>query len=220
MAKLSFAYSNTTPVLHAQVAFARNGTGPMRLKLEPVDSNPHQRIRVLLEQCLNGTAKEAFQLFAQLLTFTLPTLQALERIEGTRVAHQTVNVRVRGAAWYSLAYKAPLPACAFSIRLRPKRQGNKTIAHWHVEPTKDQLDGVAIPEDLAKGLKTLWQTKGKGWVGVGSGAIADTTGIGALLEALDELVRASATPSVTSVAEKPTVAVPQPTEQPPPLPPQ
>ncbi|KAK0901966.1 mediator complex subunit [Friedmanniomyces endolithicus] len=219
MAKLSFAYSDIAPVLHAQLTFASNGTGPMRLKLGPADSNPHQRIRVMLEQCLlNGTAKEAFQLFAQLLTFTLPTLQALERIERIRGTHQTVTIRVRGAAWYNLSYKAPSPACAFSIRLRPKRQGNKTVAHWHVEPTKDQTDGVAIAEELAKGLKALWQTKGKGWVGVGSGAIADTTGIGAVLEALDELVRASDAPLIAPAPEMPTGAVPKTTEQPPPLP--
>ncbi|KAK1061076.1 mediator complex subunit [Friedmanniomyces endolithicus] len=219
MAKLSFAYSDIAPVLHAQLTFASNGTGPMRLKLGPADSNPHQRIRVMLEQCLlNGTAKEAFQLSAQLLTFTLPTLQALERIERIRGTHQTVTIRVRGAAWYNLSYKAPSPACAFSIRLRPKRQGNKTVAHWHVEPTKDQTDGVAIAEELAKGLKALWQTKGKGWVGVGSGAIADTTGIGAVLEALDELVRASDAPLIAPAPEMPTGAVPKTTEQPPPLP--
>ncbi|KAK0290305.1 mediator complex subunit [Friedmanniomyces endolithicus] len=220
MAKLSFAYSDIAPVLHAQLAFASNGTGPMRLKLEPADSNPHQRIRVMLEQCVNGTAKEAFQLFAQLLTFTLPTLQALERIESIHMAPRKVIIRIRGAAWYSLAYKAPLPACAFSIRLRPKRQGNKTIAHWHVEHTKDQTDSAAIPEELAKGLKALWQAKGKGWVGVGSGAIADTTGIGAVLEKLDELVRASEVPLIAPEPEKPTGAVSKLPEQPPPLPPQ
>ncbi|KAK1063898.1 mediator complex subunit [Friedmanniomyces endolithicus] len=220
MSKLSFAYSEIAPVLRAQLTFASNGTGPMRLKLEPADSNPHQRIRVMLEQCLNGPQKEAFQLFAQLLIFTLPTLQALERIESAHGAHRTLIIKVRGAAWYNLAYNAPLPACAFSIRLRPKRQGNKTISHWHVEATKDQTDGVAIPEDLAKSLKALWQAKGKGWVGVGSGAIADTTGIGAVLEALDELVRSSDPPLIAQVPEKPTGIVRKNPEQPPPLPPQ
>ncbi|TKA77650.1 hypothetical protein B0A55_04623 [Friedmanniomyces simplex] len=229
MAKLAFVYRAAAPALQAQLNFASDSTRPIRLKLEPADSNPHQRIRVMLEQGLNNGQQDSFQLFAQFLTFTMPTLQALERIESAHMAQRTVVVRIRGATWYTLAYKVPLPACVFSIRLRPKRQGNKTMAQWHVEKVKEQPDGAAVvPEELAKGLKAFWQGRGEGWVGIGSGAVADTAGIGAVLERLDELVRASdAAPTANAGSERPAAGVPAGTEQqqqqqqpPQPLPPQ
>ncbi|KAK5685901.1 mediator complex subunit [Elasticomyces elasticus] len=192
MDQLSFTYHASAPALHARLSFANDGSTPIRLQLEPAESNPTQRIRVMLEQGLNSRRADAFEKFATFLLLTLPMLRAWDRIETAHLARQTALVSVRGLASYGLSYKAPLPPCTFSIQLKEKRNGNKPSMRWHIAQGKGKPDPV-VTEDLAKKLKALWQSKGDGgcWEGNGSGAIADPTGLGPLLDRLDEIVRTS-----------------------------
>ncbi|KAK5731532.1 mediator complex subunit [Elasticomyces elasticus] len=222
MDQLSFTYHASAPALHARLSFATDGSSPIRLQLEPAESNPTQRIRVMLEQGLNSRRADAFEKFATFLLLTLPMLRAWDRIETAHLARQTAVVNVRGVASYNLTYKAPLPSCTFSIQLKTKEDGKNKSTRWHVAHVKGKPDPV-VAEDLAKKLKALWQTKGDGgcWEGVSSGAIADATGLGPLLDRLDEIVRTSNASRPVSEQPREVTAAPRETvvkqQQPPAL---
>ncbi|KAK6396530.1 mediator complex subunit [Elasticomyces elasticus] len=210
MDQLSFTYHASAPALHARISFGNDGSPPIRLQLEPAESNPTQRIRVMLEKGLNSSHADSFEGFAKFLTLTLPMLRAWDRIETAHLARQTAVVNVRSAALYGLSYKAPLPPCTFSIQLKEKRDGNKKSMRWHVAQVKGKPDSVAA-EDLAKKLKALWQSKGDGrcWEGNGSGATADPTGLGSLLDRLDEIVQTSKVSRPVSEQPREVTAAPR-----------
>ncbi|KAK3069058.1 mediator complex subunit [Teratosphaeriaceae sp. CCFEE 6253] len=191
LAKLSFTYRAGPLPLTAQLRTQPDGSGLMRLKLEPADSNPHWRIRTMLEQSHNKPgqrAEEGFQLFIRLLAFTLPTLQALDRLESAHMAKRTAVVRARESTRYTVTYRAPLPECTLSVRLRSRRDGATKTAVWHVTvESKGRVTG--IPETLANALKAVWGDKGDGWTGFGGDAVAEIRGIAAVLERVDDAVR-------------------------------
>lgn len=197
LARLAFTYS-TAPLLSAQLSFASDGSLPVRLELEPPDSNPHIRLRIMLEQSLNGNNADAFSNFAHTLPLTLSLLQTFERLESANLARRSFAVRTRSATWYSIAYKAPLPTCVFEVRARSKAQGGKTFIRWHLQETKARSGDPAVREDFASALKTFWLEKGEHWYGIGNGVIADSAGIGTAIEKLDELVRQSASSTTAS----------------------
>ncbi|KAK5718809.1 mediator complex subunit [Elasticomyces elasticus] len=210
MDQLSFTYHASAPALHARLSFVNDGSPPIRLQLLPAESNPTQCIRVMLEKGLNSSHADSFEGFAKFLTLTLPMLRAWDRIETAHLARQTAVVNMRGAAWYGLSYKAPLPPCTFSIQLKEKRDGNKKSMRWHVAQGKGKLDPV-VAEDLAKKLKELWQSKGDGgcWEGNGSGAVSDATGLGPLLDRLDVIVRTSNVSRPVSVQPREVTVAPR-----------
>ncbi|KAK4549227.1 hypothetical protein LTR36_007685 [Oleoguttula mirabilis] len=188
LAKLAFTYS-TAPPLSAQLSFASDGSLPVRLQLEPADSNPHLRVRMMLEQGLNGKNADDFSDFAHTLPLTLPLLQTFERLEDANVLKRSFAVRSRSATWYSIAYKAPLLPCAFEVRARAKAEGGKTVVRWHLQETKSRSGDGGVREDFVAALKVFWQEKGEHWFGIGNGIVADSVGISAALSKLDEFVR-------------------------------
>lgn len=188
LARLEFTYS-TEPLLNAHVSFASDGGLPVKLKLDPADSNPHQKIRVMLEQGLNKDHRESFATFAHLLLLTQPLLQTFERLQAAKAAKPTIAIRARSAAWYSMAYKAPLPQCVFQIRARSKVSGGKTLVRWHLDDGRTRANTEGHADDFVHALKELWQSKGDGWFGIGRGAIATSQGISAVVEQLDSVVQ-------------------------------
>ncbi|KAK5125173.1 hypothetical protein LTR85_000849 [Meristemomyces frigidus] len=213
LARLAFTYS-MAPLLSAQLSFASHGSLPVRLKLEPPDSNPHMRLRVMLERGLNGKDADAFSNFAHTLPLTLPLLQAYERLDCENVLKRSFALRTRSATWYSVAYKAPLPTCVFEMRAKAKPQGGKTVVRWHLQETKAKSGDPAPREDIAPALKAFWQEKGEHWFGIGNGIIADSVGIGAALERLDGLVhRLESSGEVSKPADTAVQPVPKDTKQ-------
>ena len=181
LSRLAFKY-NSSPDLSAQLSFSNDGGLPVRLRLEPPDSNPHSRIGVMLEQGLSNTATNEFTALTFMLSLTLPLLQAFERLEAMNSVKQTLSVHPRTSTWYILKYNTPLPACVFQIRA--KTMPDKRPVRWHILPTK-----IDPSEDLVKALKDLWQETSEHWSGVGNGIIADAVGVGPAVERLDEVVR-------------------------------
>lgn len=185
LSRLVFNYDKIMG-LRAELQFSADGTLPIHLQFEPQATNPHQRIKVLLEQSLNRGGDNAFKNFTMVLAFTLPLLRAFERIEDTDSSRQLVSIHLRSPTWYSLKYKAPLPQCNFQIRARIKSQGAVTSVKWHVEPDRTQ---VGLPEGLVKALVDLSKEKGDGWAGFSGQIFAGASGIEEALRKVDETVR-------------------------------
>lgn len=190
LAKLSFTYS-AAPELSATLTFTSDGGLPAKLKLEPADSNPHLRIRVMLEQTLNSGRREAFSLFAHVLQLTIPVMQTFDHLETEPLAPRTAIVKTRGVTWYHITYKAPLTAVTFCIRARQRKEDNGKSVRWHI--ALPELSGKTTDQGLAeafmKRLKSLWAEKGEAWFGIGSGIVADVQGIRPAIERLDEFVQ-------------------------------
>ena len=202
LSRLAFTYGHAHS-LTAQITLASDGSFPATLKLLPPDTNPHLRIRVLLEQGLNREGSNGFHMFTTLLPLTIPVLQTFENFEAEHTPKRTLDIRVRSAAWYSLQYKSPLPECMFTLRSRDKTRSGETDIRWHLEFHKDKSKGVS--EEVTKALEELWtQGDGTAWFGVGNGFVADVDGVALALEKLDETMRRfkTAEPEPTKVAMK------------------
>ena len=214
LSQLAFTYS-TAPALSAWIHFSNDGGLPAKLMLEPLESNPHRRIRVFLEKGLNETGNAGFQALVFMLSLTLPVLQTFERLETVSPAKRVFSVHPRTTTWYSVKYSATLPGCVFQLRAMTKSEGKKKLVRWQIRDMRNLTNGAALPEDLVKALKELWQDKGEHWEGLGNGIIADAQGIGAALEKVDEVVRRfqgieeSRSAKQAEPAEQPAVAPPQ-----------
>lgn len=198
LSRLEFTY-NESPQLGAQLNFSKDGGLPVRLKLQPPDSNPHQRIRVILEQGLNGKADTGFESFTSALKFTLPVMQNLDQQERVNPAKQTLVIHPRTSTCFSLKYRSPLPDCEFQLRAKKKVEGETTLMRWHIEQAHnsankaeeghESANNAGLPEPLVKLLQKLWQSKGEHWEGIGNGIVADAQGIGDALKQVDDVVR-------------------------------
>ncbi|TKA32174.1 hypothetical protein B0A50_01422 [Salinomyces thailandicus] len=187
-ARLAFSYSSA-PHLSAQLFFAADGGLPVRLKLQPADSNPHLRIQISLEQGLNSAEPRAFETFAHLLPFTLPFLQATDRLEAAHLSGRSFAVRVRSSTWYSLSFKAPLPTMKFDALVRNERKGKNNSVKWHLtESSLGGGNGSTTTEALAEALKTLYRARSDRWQGINNSVVADSVGMGMVLEKLNELM--------------------------------
>lgn len=197
LSRLGFTY-NESPKLAAELLFSSDKASPVRLKLEPSSSNPHQLLRVLLEQDLNDNEANrlegaGFATFCFMLKFSLPVLQTVQRLQSSHPAKHTLTLHPRSSAWYSLKYLAPLPDIVFQLRARKRiESGGARVMKWHVEPSGTSSPSAKkdiVPQELNTALKELWKTDGEHWDGLGSGIVADADGIGTVIEKVDELVR-------------------------------
>nr|POE98251.1 mediator of rna polymerase ii transcription subunit 14 [Quercus suber] len=208
LAKIAFQYSSSPP-LSAEVLFKNEQSAV--LKLEPRDSNPHLRIRLMLEKALNDKSERAFETFTNILSITLPLLQSVNKLLASFPTEPSLVVHVRSPTWYSLKYKPPLQSCAFSIRARASGQQDKRVARWHVQgPHLGPASGspAPIPEGLTTALKELWQRTDENCLGCGNSIVADAVGIASVLESLDAIVRRFplAPPPAPKVKESPPPA--------------
>lgn len=183
LSRLDFTYGNAE--LSAQLIFASNGSFPVQLRLEPATSNPHQRVKTMLEQELNKNKPDAFFNFVYTLSFTLPLLKTFERLEDIDPG---ILIRVRSATWFNVQYKAP--PCAFDIRVRQRATGYQTEIVWHMCMSTKAMEQSQknLSEDLIEALKTLWASSNDNWRGIVSGLVAKPEGIGLALERLNEIV--------------------------------
>ncbi|KAK3677447.1 mediator complex subunit [Recurvomyces mirabilis] len=197
LSTLHFTYS-TSPELSAELIFSKTD-GTTRLRLKPSGFNPHQRTRVMLEQCLNRRDGNGFRLFVRALLLTLPLLNCFDRLEEAHLAKQTLQISKRGVTWFQFVYKVPLPAQTFVIRARSKILNGKAQVRWHVERLARDTSG--LPEDLGTVLTAFWNSSGEGYFGLGNGIIADAKGITTVLEKLDEILRHFRTQSTSGGRE-------------------
>ena len=135
LSKLAFTYSES-PQLGVQLSFNIDGSLPIRLKLDPPASNPHQRIRVMLEQNVNNKTDKMFETFVPMLAFTLPVLTTSQRLQSVHPQKQMLILHPRSSTWYTLKYLTPLPNCIFQVRARKRIVGGKKLTQWFVELSK------------------------------------------------------------------------------------
>jgi mediator of RNA polymerase II transcription subunit 14 len=186
-ARLSFTYSET-PKLQAELKFANDGSFPVRLTLGPRESNPHERIKVLLVKILNRKdVTNYFAIFAQSLALTLPLMETFQRLEDAHAARQTLRVHARSATNFELAYKTPLPACTFEVLTRSKERDLRLEVRWHLTDVTGKPEGPS--EAFKEAMDKLWKTTDERWLPIGNGLISDARGIAPALEKLDEIVR-------------------------------
>lgn len=185
--RLAFTYCKN-PELGAQITFApTDGGDNANLKLLPQGGNPHMRSRVPLEQLLNTGARDSFQVFAQVLAFSLPVVQVLDQLEEDHLADRTAVARVRCATWFRIVYRSPLPNVILEVRTRAKVVHNEVQARWHILPVSD---GKPAPDAVASALKSFCAAeRGEGWFGIGNGVIADISGVKSALQKLDAVMR-------------------------------
>lgn len=202
LSRLNFTYSKQ-PELGVSLAFSAGNGLQTRLKLTPPDSNPHQRIRVMLERGLNDTADMRFQMFSNVLALTLPVLRIFDQLEATSPAKTAVSIYARNPLFYSVKYNSPLPSVSFQLQAKTKTQGNHKMVRWVIRDLSSGMKGRDLPEDLAKAVKDIWQETGEHWQGVGNGVIAEAQGVAAALERLDEVIRRFPGPADASSAQPP-----------------
>nr|POF15240.1 mediator of rna polymerase ii transcription subunit 14 [Quercus suber] len=186
LTKLAFRYSSSPP-LSAEVWFKTERSAV--LKLEPRDSNPHLRIRLMLEKALNDKSEQAFGTFTNLLTVTLPLLQTVDKLIACYTMESTLVVHVRSCTWYTLKYKSPLENCVFSIRARASVQQGRRVIRWHIQGPQPLSSNTPVSEELTKAIKEIWQRTDDHCLGCGTSIIADALGIGPVLESLDAVLR-------------------------------
>ena len=204
LSKLAFVY-HEAPELSAKLSFSKDGALPARLKLEPQASNPHQRIRVMIENGINTGGKDIFTTLVRLMLITTPILQALDRIEATSEEKQAVMIHARQPTWYSLTYKEPFPPFRFEIRVWKKQKDGKAALIWHINASASKSDPPRLSEASVNAIKELYQQTGDDWWGIGNGLLAHPHGIRQALEKLDETVRnlASTMTDVDNAAVQP-----------------
>lgn len=179
--------------------------------------NPHVRVVDFLEVVLNST--HALEGVVGLLTQTLPVNRGLDTIiqnwpltEGPDGASgNTMVVNARAVDWYTVRYsicqaasvepaKQPVQRqVSFSVKLRERRgepwwfvdRGDNI--HANRERERDIID---------EALKPVWSSRGNGWQGMRSNAVAQNSGIEELLVKIDGAMRIFALAKET-VAEAP-----------------
>ncbi|KAL3469456.1 mediator complex subunit MED14-domain-containing protein [Aspergillus californicus] len=154
----------------------------LRLGIQFDYSNPHRRIQGCLASNLNRpTTDTGLDTMAELLSFTLPLMRALDGIMANPTHNEALKLHVtaRNAKSYLLHY--PLEGYRFHL-----------VAHQHQSQPVWVLKDVPGPQEgpgenhiKHKLRDSLYGSHGNGWRGLGNGVIAQPVHIGNLLTQLD-----------------------------------
>lgn len=159
----------------------------LRLAIKFDYSNPHRRIQGALTSNLNRPTTDAgLDTFAELLSFTLPLMRALNRLL-VNAAHNErlkVHVTVRGTKAFQINY--PLERCQFKITAHQHQ--NQPV--WVLKDLSNTQNGCDENTSKYKLQKSLYNRNGLGWRGLGNGAVAKPDAVGNLLDELDKCLAA------------------------------
>lgn len=187
------------------------------IRIELEKGNPHLRIYDFLVQVVNDP--QTFGYLPSVLSVTLPLLTALDKIDDAwrpidANGDGSFAVFPRSVNWMGLRYRLPSPQITqkrqldLSLRLRMRR----STTWWSVERrrTAAQLSSGA-GDEFDNALKKVWGGSGPRWTGLNTAAAArPEDGIGPLLDAVDEAVRALVG---TAPPPPPVAAATQPQQQ-------
>ncbi|KAL4785824.1 mediator of RNA polymerase II transcription subunit 14 [Aspergillus varians] len=185
-AQLDIGASQSQPSTEIDPVKLASRTDPLfhlRLDIRFDHSNPHRRIQGPLASSLNCLTTDAgLDTLAELLSFTLPLMRALNRLMANPTHNEPlkVSVTVRNAKSFMIHY--PLERCRFQI-----------VAHQHQSQPVWVLKDALSPQSGSGGnpfrdklQESLYNSKGAGWRGLGNGAVAKPDHVGNLLDELDE----------------------------------
>lgn len=185
--KIAFDYAES-PTLAAEIHFGKTSAVPCKLKLTPIESNPHQRLRVLLEKAYNrpSVGNTALNRLVLDLRATLPLMSSLEKLEFAESSRHSVMVHPRQVHNFVLSYQEPFAVCRFSITMHKHEEQPSGRTRYGFR-CKLESDSDAA---LSEALRTLSKTTGEGWLGDQSGGFgADAKGLDDALTKFDEVVR-------------------------------
>lgn len=176
---------------------------PLRLRLEINfdGANPHRRISQSLSTVLNDdSAVSGVNHMTNLLTLTIPLLQALDRITcGTpRDRSSKVFVTARNAKVYQIYY--PHHRYRFLITIGQHRDR----ISWVLRDARTPQEKSNPGQLESKLRERLYNSQGDGWKGLGTGAVADVQKVGNLLSELDTCFTSSANELGTKAADATT----------------
>ncbi|KAI9368209.1 mediator complex subunit MED14-domain-containing protein [Aspergillus egyptiacus] len=154
----------------------------LRLGIRFDPSNPHRRIQGPLAANLNHpTIDAALDTLTELLSFTLPLMQALDRIMAnpTRNEPLKVHVTVRNAKSFQIHY----PLERYRFHLVAHQHHNRAVWVLRHDPGPQNETGrQRFERKLQEGL---FNSEGNGWKGLGTGIVTEPSRIGNLLDELD-----------------------------------
>ncbi|PGH11228.1 hypothetical protein AJ80_07233 [Polytolypa hystricis UAMH7299] len=158
----------------------------LRMSIDFHPRNPQRLIKDSLTAALNGpTLGTSFSNVMALLTATLPLLRSLKDISTGELFKSRVLVTPRSAKVYYLRY--PPYRNRFQIGLSHRR-GRMVWILRDVPAASARVSQAR--ETLGSDLRqNIYSSKGDGWVGLETGAIADAEKVGNLLLALDGIMK-------------------------------
>ncbi|PLB50495.1 mediator of RNA polymerase II transcription subunit 14 [Aspergillus steynii IBT 23096] len=145
-------------------------------------ANPHRRIQGPLTSILNNSSADtSIDTVTELLSLTLPLMQAFDLTTTNRFhqEHLKMQVIVRNASTFIIHYPNQ------NVRFQLKSGGHKTQMVWILRDVNSPQDPSAN-KPLESDFKTrLFNSKGDGWKGLGSGVVAEAEKVGNFILELD-----------------------------------
>ncbi|KAF3492054.1 uncharacterized protein GIQ15_01571 [Arthroderma uncinatum] len=186
-ASISFQYTDTpAPIPSQDTPQARNKRplAQLHMSLDLNGKNPHRRIMESLTAILNDpSAGLGFTL--ELLTITLPLLEALENIlaETNDRSRPVVRIAARSAKMYHITY--PSLQYRFHLTMKQRRQRISWLLRNGTMPSV-RMNQVALESELTN---KILRVNGEGWRGLGDGAMAEAENPADLIMVLDNIVK-------------------------------
>ncbi|KAI9045115.1 mediator of RNA polymerase II transcription subunit 14 [Aspergillus affinis] len=157
----------------------------LRLSITFACSNPHRRIQGPLTSILNhSSADTSLDAVTELLSLTLPLMQAFDQImlNQSYRGHLKMQVIVRNAKTFIIHY--PNQNLRFSLRAGQIKEQLIWILHYTGGPQDPLPKNLPDPDFKSR----LFNSKGDGWKGLGSGVVADVDKVGNLILELDKCI--------------------------------
>lgn len=167
------------------------------IDIEIEKGNPHLQVVDLMRQLVNSDGG-----ISGLMSWLATSLQALQAIGKMDSQWEPLRAAGRGGfvfsmktiAWMTIDYwistgpnEQSRKTVSVDVKMRPRR----SQAWWHVW----RSDADAASQDaVSRALQPVWDGKGKGWLGLATGAAGlPEDGVVAMLLAVDEAIRTSIT---------------------------
>jgi hypothetical protein len=204
---VEFAYQRS-PELSAELVFDNEDELSAKLKLFPVDDNPHIPVRSDLENGYNKAGGRGFEGLAYVIPCTLPIVQAFANMEKKDPSKHVVAMHPRSVSWFVFRYHAPLLECSYTVKSHLRRENGKKLVQWLIQDIRTSAPGGTLPAELIKSIKQLWQDGGERWMDTTSstatGCVADPAHIAEVMDKLDELIRNCPVEAAATQAEDST----------------
>jgi mediator of RNA polymerase II transcription subunit 14 len=174
--------------------------------------NPHLRVVDLMKRLVNSEG--GIPALMGWLPASLQALEAINKMETRWEDAQSkrtgqVEFAMKTLSWLSIRYWMHNPTPTKEVVLEVRTKIRRGEAWWHV--WRSDAGASTTPEDeFTTALKTIWNGKGDGWLGLTTGAAARSdSGIVDMLLAVDEAIRTAgngASKSTQSASAAPPVA--------------
>ncbi|CAK4034880.1 Mediator of RNA polymerase II transcription subunit 14 [Lecanosticta acicola] len=187
--KIAFTYKNA-PELGAVITFSKREDGlPVKLKLEPENSNPHRRMRSMLEKALNRNYEECFTLLCEFFEKTHDVHRAFDHIESRISAKDTLTIYLRHPMRYQLVYRAPLPSFIFTVECVERSDAVRKVVMWRLSADGKKMADLER-SDVGKAILELAKHKSQEWWGLEDGTLcARSATAGEIVIQIDELMQ-------------------------------